>query len=99
MLTEGNRCALVIERCAALRLNSNLFHVKTGLVIGEIQLKNIQDSGDRSSNDKQVLPLSSPLPQAMVKVHHLVCSSDCMYLHRVPGSQPFGIKIQPYPWH
>lgn len=93
MLTEGKRCALVIERCAALRLNSNLSHVRIGLVSGGAQLKNIQDSGECSSNQEQVLPLSSPLPQAIVKVHHLVSSSECMYLHRVPGNHPFGIKI------
>lgn len=75
---EGNRCALVIERCATLRLNGNLFHMRIGLIIKETQLKNIQDSGEPSCNDKQLSPLSSPLPQAIVEVHHLVCSSDCI---------------------
>ena len=63
MLVEGNRSALVIERCAALKLNSNLFHARIGLVIGETQLKNIQDSREPSSDDKQLLPLFSPLPK------------------------------------
>lgn len=48
MLVQGNRSALAIERCAALRFNSNLFHERIGLVIGETQLKNIQDSGEPS---------------------------------------------------
>lgn len=79
---EGNRSALVMERCAGLRFNSNLFHGRIGLVFGETQLKNIQDSGE---------PLSSSLPQAIVEVYHLVCSSDCMYLHVVSG--PSSTKI------
>lgn len=59
----GDRSVLVIERCAALKLNNNLFHMRIGLVIGETQLKSIQDSREPSSDDKQLLPLSSPLPK------------------------------------
>lgn len=39
MLVEGNRSALVIERGATLRLDSNLFHMRIGLIIGETQLR------------------------------------------------------------
>lgn len=54
---EGSRSALVIQSCSALRLYSNLFYVRIGLVIGETTQK---DSGEPPSSDKQLLPLSSP---------------------------------------
>lgn len=59
MFVEENGSVLVIERCAALKLNSNLFHARIGPVIGETQLKNIQDSREPSNNDKQLLLLST----------------------------------------
>ena len=65
---EETRSALVIERYAALKLNSNLFHARIGLVIGGTQLKHIQDSREPSSNDKQLLLLSI-LTQAVVEVY------------------------------